>query len=32
MPEVINAVIDVSHHNGNMNFVKAKEDGLLGVF
>ena len=28
---IINAVVDTSHHNGNINFNKAKEDGILGV-
>ena len=28
----INAVIDVSHHNGTrLDFAKAKADGILGV-
>lgn len=31
MPDVINAVVDISHHNGNVNLVKAKADGILGV-
>ena len=31
MPEILNAVVDISHHNGNVNLVKAKADGLLGV-
>jgi lysozyme len=31
MPETLNAVIDISHHNGNVNLVKAKGDGILGV-
>jgi lysozyme len=28
---VINAVVDVSHHNGSVNLVKAKADGLIGI-
>ena len=31
MPDIINAVVDISHHNGNVNLVKAKADGILGV-
>jgi lysozyme len=31
MPEPLNVVIDISHHNGNVNLAKAKEDGILGV-
>src|SRR5689334_1181539 len=27
----INVVVDISHHNGNVNLGKAKEDGILGV-
>jgi lysozyme len=28
---IINAVVDISHHNGHVDFVKAKESGLIGV-
>ena len=31
MSEPLNAVIDISHHDGNVNLAKAKEDGILGV-
>lgn len=31
MPDPLNVVIDVSHHNGNVNLDKAKADGILGV-
>lgn len=32
MANPLNAVIDISHHNGgSLNFAKAKEDGILGV-
>ena len=31
MPGILNAVVDISHHNGNVNLVKAKTDGILGV-
>jgi lysozyme len=31
MPDPINVVIDISHHNGNVNLDKAKADGILGV-
>lgn len=31
MPQILNVVVDISHHNGNVNFVKAKADGILGV-
>jgi len=27
----LNVVIDISHHNGNVDLAKAKEDGILGV-
>jgi lysozyme len=27
----INVVVDVSHHNGNPDFAKAKQDGIVGV-
>jgi lysozyme len=28
---VANAVVDISHHNGKVNLVKAKADGIIGV-
>lgn len=28
---MINAVVDISHHNGNVNLAQAKSDGLIGV-
>ncbi|MCA1629271.1 MAG: glycoside hydrolase family 25 protein [Acidobacteria bacterium] len=31
MAEPLNVVIDISHHNGNVNLDKAKADGILGV-
>jgi lysozyme len=31
MPDPLNVVIDISHHNGNVNLAKAKADGILGV-
>jgi lysozyme len=31
MPSPLNAVVDLSHHNGTVNLVKAKADGILGV-
>jgi lysozyme len=32
MAEPLNVVIDISHHNGaNLNFVQAKQDGIVGV-
>src|SRR5258705_9670850 len=31
MPEPLNVIVDISHHNGNMNLVKAKADGIIGV-
>lgn len=31
MPEPLNAIVDISHHNGNMNLEKAKADGIIGV-
>jgi lysozyme len=31
MPEPLNVVIDISHHDGNVNLAKAKKDGILGV-
>ena len=27
----LNVVVDISHHNGNVNLTKAKEAGILGV-
>jgi hypothetical protein len=32
MPEPLNVVIDISHHDGNVNLAKAKEDGILELF
>jgi lysozyme len=31
MASIINVVVDISHHNGNVNFRKAAEAGILGV-
>ena len=31
MPTPLNVIVDISHHNGNVNLVKAKEDGILGM-
>ena len=31
MAETINVVVDISHHNGNVNLVKAKAAGIIGV-
>ena len=31
MAEPLNAVIDISHHNSNVNLATAKGDGILGV-
>jgi len=31
MPNPLNAIIDISHHNGNVDLVKAKADGIVGV-
>ncbi|HYT68935.1 MAG TPA: glycoside hydrolase family 25 protein [Vicinamibacterales bacterium] len=28
---MVNAVVDISHHNGRVNFVRAKADGIVGV-
>lgn len=28
---MLNAVIDISHHNGKIDFAKAKADGIMGV-
>ncbi len=31
MPDFANTVVDTSHHNGNVDFAKAKQAGLFGV-
>lgn len=31
MPDPINAVVDISHHNGDVNLQLAKADGIIGV-
>src|SRR5882724_7752719 len=31
MADPINVVIDISHHNGNVNLQKAASDGIVGV-
>jgi lysozyme len=31
MIEPLNAVVDISHHNGNVNLQLAKADGIIGV-
>jgi lysozyme len=31
MAAAINVVVDISHHNGNVNLARAKGDGILGV-
>ena len=31
MPDPLNVVVDTSHHNGNVNFPKAKDAGIVGV-
>jgi lysozyme len=31
MPDALNVIVDTSHHNGNVNFQKAKDAGILGV-
>ncbi len=31
MPDFLNAIVDTSHHNGNVNFDKAKADGIQAV-
>jgi lysozyme len=31
MAEALNVVIDISHHNGNVNLNKAKDDGIVAV-
>jgi lysozyme len=28
---ILNAVVDISHHNGNVDFKKVKADGIIGV-
>lgn len=32
MADLLNAVVDISHHNGNVNFTKLAENGILSVF
>jgi lysozyme len=31
MPTPLNVVVDISHHNGNVNFAKVKDAGIIGV-
>ena len=31
MARTLNAVIDLSHHNGKVDFAKAKADGIVGA-
>ena len=31
MPTPLNVVVDISHHNGNVNFVKVKDAAIIGV-
>ena len=31
MPEGLNAVVDISHHNGNVDFIRLREAGIRGV-
>jgi lysozyme len=31
MPNGLNAIVDISHHNGNVDFVKLKAAGIFGV-
>jgi lysozyme len=31
MPIGLNAIVDISHHNGNVDFVKLKSNGIIGV-
>jgi lysozyme len=31
MATPLNVIVDISHHNGNINLIKAKADGILGV-
>lgn len=28
---ILNSIVDLSHHNGNVNLIKARADGILGV-
>jgi hypothetical protein len=28
---ILNAIIDISHHNGNVNLNRARDDGIIGV-
>ena len=31
MADPLNVIVDISHHNGNINLNKAKEEGIVGV-
>jgi lysozyme len=31
MPDPLNAIVDISHHNGNVDLQAAKGDGIIGV-
>ena len=31
MPDPLNAIVDISHHNGTVNLQLAKADGIIGV-
>jgi len=31
MPNPLNAIVDISHHNGNIDLQLAKADGIIGV-
>src|SRR5262245_47449366 len=31
MADPLNVVVDVSHHNGSVNFARAKNDGIVGI-
>ena len=31
MANILNAIVDLSHHNGTVNLKKAKADGILGI-
>ncbi len=31
MPTPLNVVVDISHHNGNVNFAKAQAAGIIGI-
>src|ERR1700681_2572147 len=31
MPDTINSVIDISHHNGSVSLIQAAADGIVGV-